>query len=199
MTSPLRQFYPQRRNNGTSPAGEASDPLASDGLLSRELFVRTLYVERKRTERSGRSFVLMMLESSKLLKRQGERAALHNVLLALSHSSRDTDARGWYKEGSTIGVIFTELGADVDGRGVAAALLTKVTTALTASLTISQINEIRLTFHVFPEDLDRQGESGDKKSKFYDDLLYETAPKPLPRAAKRFMDIAGSLFALLFG
>ena len=76
----------------------------------------------------------------------GDRTALQNVLVALSHSSRDTDTKGWYKQGSTIGVIFTELGADADGRAVAAALLTKVTKALTASLTISQINTTRQSF-----------------------------------------------------
>ena len=173
--------------------------MAIHGLLPREIFAHTLYVERKRTERSGRSFVLMLLESSKLLKLEGDRAALNNVLLALSQSSRDTDAKGWYKEGSTIGVIFTELGTDVDGRAVASALLTKVTRALTTALTIGEINEIRLTFHVFPENSDHQGESVDSKSKFYDDLLYATAPKRLPRAVKRFMDITGSLLALLVG
>jgi lipopolysaccharide/colanic/teichoic acid biosynthesis glycosyltransferase len=170
-----------------------------EGLLPRELFVHTLYVERKRTERSGRSFVLMLLESSKLLRLEGDRAALQDVLLALSASSRDTDTKGWYQEGAVIGVIFTELGADADGQAVANALLTKVTNALTATLSIGQINEIRLTFHVFPENLDQQGESSDKKSRFYDDLLFQTAPKRLPRAAKRFMDIAGSLCALSVG
>jgi lipopolysaccharide/colanic/teichoic acid biosynthesis glycosyltransferase len=47
--------------------------------------------------------------------------------------------------------------------------------------------------------LDQQGESVDSDSKFYDDLLFETPPKRLPRAAKRFMDVAGSLSALVFG
>ena len=177
----------------------ASDPLSGGALLPHELFAHALYVERKRTERSGHSFVLMLLESSALLKPAGDREALRNVLLALAHSSRDTDTKGWYKEGSTIGVIFTELGADVDGHAVAAALLAKVGNALTATLTISQINEIRLTFHVFPENWDRQGESVGTQSKFYDDLLYEKAPKPFPRAMKRLIDIAGSLLALLFG
>src|SRR5580704_8816571 len=120
VTSPLRQSLAPHRS--ISPAERSSDPMAVDGLLSRDIFAHTLYIERKRTERSGRSFVLMLLESSQLLKLEGDRAALHSVLLALAHSSRDTDARGWYKEGSTIGVIFTELGANVDGHAVASAL-----------------------------------------------------------------------------
>jgi lipopolysaccharide/colanic/teichoic acid biosynthesis glycosyltransferase len=161
-------------------------------------FARALYVERKRTERSGRSFVLMLLESTVLLRPEGDHQALEKVLSALSCSSRDTDTRGWYTEGSTIGVIFTELGVDVDGRVVAAALLTKVTKALTTTLTIHQINEIRLTFHVFPEDWVKRDPVSHTESSFYDGLLYETAPKRLPRIAKRVMDVAGSVLALVF-
>jgi hypothetical protein len=171
--------------------------VASYGILSQELFTRALYVERKRTERSGRSFVLMLLQSSRLLRPNSDHQALEKVLLALSRSSRDTDTRGWYKEGSTIGVIFTELGADADGRAVADALLTKVTKALTNTLTVSQINEIRLTFHVFPENWDKLSIEGESEPGFSDSLLYETTPNRLPGLAKQSMDMVGSSLALL--
>src|SRR6185295_6171313 len=97
-----------------------------------------------------------------------------------------------------IGVIFTELGADVDGRAVADALLTKVTKALTSTLTISQINEIRLTFHVFPENWDKRGPVSGTESSLYDDLLHDATPKRLPRIAKRVIDVVGSALALVF-
>jgi lipopolysaccharide/colanic/teichoic acid biosynthesis glycosyltransferase len=140
----------------------------------------------------------MLLESNKLLRPEGDLQALEKVLSALSRSSRDTDTRGWYAEGSIIGVIFTELGVDVDGRVVADALLTKVTKALTTNLTIRQINQIRLTFHVFPEDWDKRDRVDHTESNIYDGLLYQTAPKRLPRIAKRVIDVAGSLLALVF-
>lgn len=141
----------------------------------------------------------MLLESARLLKTGGDNQALEQVLLALSRSTRDTDTKGWHKEGSTLGVIFTELGADVDGRSVATALLTKVTNALTGTLSIGQINEIRLSFHAFPETWDKHSPADDQESDIYDDLLYEIAPKRVPRAAKRLMDIVGSLMALVIG
>ncbi|MGA2443259.1 MAG: sugar transferase [Tepidisphaeraceae bacterium] len=139
----------------------------------------------------------MLLESAKLLKPEGDEKALQKVLLALSRSTRDTDTKGWFREGSILGVVFTELGADLDGRNVISALLNKVTKALTGTLTISQINEIRLSFHVFPENWDKVSLGGDTKSDLYDDLLCENFPKKLPLAAKRLMDIVGSLFALI--
>lgn len=199
VTSPLRNTSLLRRGDGDSQAGRKSLPLETYGILPRELFARMLYVERKRTERSGRSFVLMLLESTKLLKPEGDHQTFAEVLLALSRSTRDTDTKGWYKEGSTLGVIFTELGGETDGRTVANALLTKVTKALSGTLTIGQINQIRLSFHVFPEDWDNRSPEDEAESGIYDDLLHENAPKRLPRAAKRMMDIAGSLLALTVG
>jgi lipopolysaccharide/colanic/teichoic acid biosynthesis glycosyltransferase len=192
---PLRLL---NRGNGNQHA-QTSVPVKSYGILSEEIFARTLYVERKRTERSGRSFVLMLLESAMLLKPDGDQQALERVLLALSRSTRDTDTTGWHKEGSTLGVIFTELGADMDGRSVANALLNKVTNALTGTLTIGQINEVRLTFHAFPEKWDKHIPADDKTLSIYDDLLFDTAPKRLSLAAKRLMDIVGSSLALLIG
>jgi lipopolysaccharide/colanic/teichoic acid biosynthesis glycosyltransferase len=194
VTSHLQQFSLRSPGNGTSHAGAAAE-----ALLSREFFAHTLYVERKRSERSGRSFVLMLLESSKLLRLEGDQTVLHNVLRALSQSIRDTDVRGWYQEGSAIGLIFTELGDNVERRAVAAVLLIKVTRALAETLTTSQLNEIKLTCHVYPEEFAHPDDSDGDKSGLYDDLLYETAPKRLPRAVKRFMDIAGSLCALILG
>ena len=197
MTSPLRTSLLDR-HNGNSHTVRTSVLAESYGILSQELFARTLYVERKRTERSGRSFVLMLLESTRLLNPKGDQQALDKVLLALSRSSRDTDTRGWYKEGATIGVIYTELGVDADGQTVAEVLLTKVTKALASTLSISQIDQIRLTFYVFPKDWDKLVPEDDIELGLYDGVLHETAPKWLSRLAKRVMDIAGSLLALLF-
>jgi lipopolysaccharide/colanic/teichoic acid biosynthesis glycosyltransferase len=197
VTSQLNPTSLLDRRNGNSRAAQNPVPMKSWEMLSQELFAHTLFVERKRTERSGRSFVLMLLESDRLLKPQGDRQTLEKVLLALSRSSRDTDTKGWYHEGSTIGVIFTEIGAHVDGQAVAAALLAKVTRALTGTLAISQINEIKLTFHVFPEDWDENSPDQGADPDFYDGLIHDTAPKPFPRLAKRLMDIVGSALALL--
>ena len=199
MTSPIRYTSLRHRRNGDSHATQTSILMEDYGILSRELFARMLFIERKRTERSGRSFVLMLLESTGLLKSEGDHHALEKVLLALSRSTRDTDPKGWYKEGSTIGVIFTELGAETDGRSVANALLTKVTKALTGTLTIGQINQVSLAFHVYPEDWDDNGSRGGIQPTLYDDLLRKAAPSRASLFIKRFMDITGSLAALILG
>lgn len=197
MTNPLRSHLMQR--SGENSRASISKLPALQGFLPRDLFVRTLYVERKRSERSGRGFVLMLLESAKLLKASLDRQTIEKVLLALSGSTRDTDIKGWYREDTIIGVIFTELGDEVDGRTVANALLGKVTGSLAACLTLDQINEIRISFHVYPEDWEKAGQGDEPDSGFYDDLLHEREPQRVPRAIKRSMDIAGSLLALIVG
>jgi len=155
-----------------------------------------LYLERKRAERSGRSFILMLLESVNLLRTECDRAAFHNVVKALSRSTRDTDILGWYKDGSIIGVIFTEVPANKDGKAVANALLSKVTAALSSTLSIKQIHQISLSFHVFPEDWDNEGPSDDIATELYDNLLHHTAPNRASLTIKRAIDIVGSSIAL---
>src|SRR4051812_43010706 len=92
-------------------------------ILDEKAFLRMLCLERKRTERSSRRFVLMLLESGSLLKTSKD-GSLDKILNTLSQSTRETDVKGWYKDGSVIGVIFTELG-DAEGKMVASALLTR--------------------------------------------------------------------------
>jgi len=152
-----------------------------------------LALERERTERSRRRFVLMLLESDNLLRGGNNEQTLGKVLESLHHSTQETDVKGWYKAGSVIGVIYTEIGA-ADGRSVAYDLLSKILEVLGRTLSIEQINQIRLSYHVFPEDWESGG-SADLA--LYPDLLNEPAGKRAARALKRCMDVVGSLAALI--
>jgi lipopolysaccharide/colanic/teichoic acid biosynthesis glycosyltransferase len=178
----------------------AHDVIALEGsysskLLAEDAFITMLCLERKRTARSQRRFVLMLLESGTLLKGGKNIETFDKVLCALSRSTRETDIKGWYKDGSVLGVIFTEIGA-AEGKSVANALLTKVTNALCSTLGIEHINEIRLSFHVFPEYSSEEGPGGPTDSTLYPDVERIKRNKT-SRLAKRAMDIMGSLFALI--
>ena len=155
-----------------------------------------LRLERKRTERSQRRFVLMLLDACGLVKEDESLETLHKVMAVLSHSIRETDIKGWYKDDSVIGVIYTELGS-ADGKTVANALMTKVTKALCTTLSIEQINEVKLSFHVFPEHSNGNGTGGPTDAVLYPDVQQPSDPKRVARVLKRSIDIAGSLFALL--
>jgi lipopolysaccharide/colanic/teichoic acid biosynthesis glycosyltransferase len=177
------------------PSGSTLAALAHPAFLDQDMFVTMLRLERKRTERSNRRFVLMLLDACGLLRADESRETFRKVISALSHSIRETDIQGWYKDDSVIGVIFTEVGA-AEGKSVASALLTRVTGALCTTLSIEQIKEVKLSFHVFPEHSDGDG-GGPTDSALYPDLEQTNDPKRQARLIKRSIDIAGSLFALM--
>ncbi len=139
----------------------------------------------------------MLLESTKLLRREGEGGTFQDVLTVLSRSTRDTDITGWYKADSTVGVIFTELGSDIDGKSVAGALLTRVSKALSDTLSIEQIHQLTIRFYVFPEKWKDGRPLGDIEAALYDELLHDTPPNRALLDVKRLIDIIGSSSVLL--
>jgi exopolysaccharide biosynthesis polyprenyl glycosylphosphotransferase len=168
-------------------------------FLPPDRFLRMLFLERKRSERSERPFVLMLLECTNLLRHE-DQGVFDRLLSTLVNSTRDTDVKGWYEEHSTMGVIFTELGSKADGKSVANALLSKVTSALASTLTINEIREIRIWLRVFPDNWDgRRGPIDDIESKFCDKVFNENAQHPFAKIVKRSMDIAVSLLVLSLG
>jgi len=164
-------------------------------LLAQEAFIRMLYLEQKRTERSRRRFVLMLLESASLLRPWNHGGVLDKILSALSDSTRETDIKGWYKDG-VIGIVFTEIGS-AEGSAVAHALLAKVTNALSGALNIEQLHELKLSFHVFPEMSDENGPGSPFDPALYPDVAQNGKAKKTLLQIKRLTDIAGSLLLLI--
>jgi lipopolysaccharide/colanic/teichoic acid biosynthesis glycosyltransferase len=169
-------------------------------ILPQDLFIRMLCTERRRSYRSGRRFVLMLLDPGRLIKsaRRGELMA--NVLQAVAQSVRDTDLKGWYEDGSIIGVIFTELGS-AENKAVVQALSNKVSSALYEHLSVEHTNEIRLSFHTFPEDWEDSDPTGSPASSSLKVVLAnDTNRQKSSMHLKRLLDITGSiaLMTLLF-
>ena len=159
--------------------------------------MRLLRMERKRTERSRRPFVLMLLESAGLFQPGAGDAALDKVLQVLAYSTRATDVTGWYREASAIGVIFTEIGPLDEASSVARILRNKLIQAISDALTLDEFNQIGLSFHVFPENWEERDPGRPTDSILYPDLARKLDPKRAQHLVKRAMDIAGSLLALV--
>jgi lipopolysaccharide/colanic/teichoic acid biosynthesis glycosyltransferase len=121
--------------------------------------------------------------------------AFRSFIDTLSETTRDTDIKGWYKEDSVFGVIFTEIG-NGDATAITKVLFDKVTDALWSTLRVDDINGIRLAFHVYPEVLPRSGDDGPPDLALYPDQLPEHDSKRLSRILKRAIDILGSSLAL---
>lgn len=165
---------------------------ASVDILDGHTFQRMLCLERKRSERSSRCFILMLLAC----RADGDEQVLEKTLRVLPHCTRETDITGWHKEGSEIGVIFTEIGSG-EGRVAANALRIRITEAL-GNVLSEDLSRINVSLHVFPEDSGKQdGPCDPVESPFYPDLVPEMNRRNTDRFLKRAMDIAGGCCALM--
>lgn len=175
----------------------AREPASAESILSEEHFHRMIRLERKRAERSGKPFLLMLLDAGKFLPNQKHGKVLENVLSALALSTRDTDVTGWYQQGSVVGIMFTEIAIDLK-KSILATMLLRVSSALRDCLTLEQFSQISISFHLFPEDWDdEQTPQHPKSSALYPDLKHEDNRRRTARVFKRGMDVCGSLAALL--
>jgi exopolysaccharide biosynthesis polyprenyl glycosylphosphotransferase len=151
-------------------------------------------VERKRSERSGRRLVLALLETTTLLPIDRS-PAIDKILASLSRTSRDTDIRGWYQDGTILGVLFTEI--ESSKTSIVDVLSRKVYRGLQDDLGTQQLSELKLSFYVFPDDCLEQGLRRAAFSILYPDLVQEVNSKRTPLVVKRCIDILGSLSLLM--
>src|SRR5882724_7476097 len=95
-----------RNGNYEANSGESSRAL----LLPEERFQRMLWRESKRSERSGKHLVLMLLDQRKGSEPPRNCRGLVQAAGALGAVIRDTDIAGWFDGNCVLGVIFTEFG-----------------------------------------------------------------------------------------
>lgn len=165
-------------------------------VLAEDLFRRILCWERKRAERSRKSFLLMLMDAGTILQANRKQRVLTRILSALSCSTRETDVVGWYREGAVLGVIFTEI-READRPALQSLASAKLSEALRASLGADGIEQIRISFHFFPEDWDKSSTSRLSDAKLYPDLFEPNEARKYCYLVKRAMDIVGSIVALL--
>lgn len=183
-------------------ATNSADPLldwlsaGSREVLTEEIFKRMIAIERKRTERSSEPFLLMLLEAGNHQGSEKDGKVLDNILSVLLLSIRETDVIGWYKDKSTIGVMFTGLGGD-DKNSILSSILTKVSTTLGAQLPSDQVGQVRISFHFFPDDWDHDNSGRPSNPSLYPDLLSPTKGKSYLLRTKQAMDVVGSGLLLI--
>jgi lipopolysaccharide/colanic/teichoic acid biosynthesis glycosyltransferase len=171
-------------------------PIEERGILNEGAFHRMISLERKRTERSRKPFLLMLLDMGNGLRSDNNNKALDKILLALSLSTRETDVTGWYKGNSVVGVMFTEFGAE-DRNTILSTMMTRVSETLRNNLSSQQFGLISISFHLFPEEWNHDIPQRPSNPTLYPDLARRDSAKKFFCAIKRIMDIVGSALALL--
>jgi exopolysaccharide biosynthesis polyprenyl glycosylphosphotransferase len=137
----------------------------------------------------------MLVDTGDTLASERNGKVLLQILNALAFATRETDVRGWYTRNLAVGVMFTEITLD-DKKQILSTMLDRVNEALRHHLTFEQFSQIKLSFHLFPEDWDHQTPDGPSNRALYPDLASGDGRKS-SRMMKRAMDVTGSLAALL--
>lgn len=180
----------------TNRKPQSQNLLDPQTVLSEEAFRRVIARERKRSERSHRPFVLLLIDTGRNMPVNGQGRVLLDILSALGGATRETDITGWYTESTVVGVMFTEI--DLENNAVLSTILSRIGAVLRDRLDSDQFNHIKFSFHVFPDDWSSEDQNMDRPSNptFYPDLEERQESKRVGRALKRLIDVLGSLSLL---
>lgn len=177
-----RQRTPTKRE--TWAVRQASDPIARPTVLQASSFESALVRERKRIERSDRSFALLLL-SVKPDVGLDPLLMWESISQSLAAVGRDTDILGWFQHGQAMGLILTEL---VSAEVMAASGIDiRIRRELSRRLSRSALSAVSIRLYA----------ASDIKGSFGDfEVTARQTHARAHRLAKRALDVAGSLALL---
>jgi len=174
--------------------GDAEQPTEIDSTFySAPHFHHMLRIERKRTERSKKPFLLMLIDISGLRPRQQCNSYVCDKIKPLLTScSRETDIRGWYEHNKVTGTIFTEM-ASLDENSIGG-IIQKLRKGINETLDADEVKKIKVSFHAFPEGIVNPTIVDELFNiTLYPDLSKSRLSTQSTSSIKRLMDIVGSL------
>ena len=155
-----------------SRSGKAQDTSAgSEYFFDEPDFNEMLNLERKRSQRSMKPLILMCLDISGLMK-PNLAYARSKLLKAFATGIRDTDVRGWYKRGSVVGILFTDI--ESASPSVREILFRRVMARLVSQIDPGELFKIKVIFLIYTEGK-AHGEAVDRfEMEYHKDLLEKT-------------------------
>lgn len=163
-------------------------------ILAEKAFRKLLSCEQKRAERRSRCLVLMLADIEAIRAADHTKKTLREIVSALSESSRETDVAGWYKDGSILGVVYTDYG-EKGPEAFTTLVQARFAESLKGRLLPKTIEKIRLTFHFLPTHGERPSVDQTPHATLNPDLLGEE--KRFSLFVKRVTDIAVSIVMLI--
>ncbi len=165
-------------------------------VINEELFRRVLIRERKRSDRSYQSLVLLLLGMENGLGDDSS-SIWETVIEALTAAKRETDVLGWFERRAVIGVILPEIRAS-DLANTREGLDARVRRELANRLGAEAADKFSIRLHVYLE----PKHAGDAERWRVNPLLYPERRSRWERrttydAIKRGLDVIGSLTLLV--
>jgi lipopolysaccharide/colanic/teichoic acid biosynthesis glycosyltransferase len=175
---------------------DGTNTLASCTLVDESLFNEILARERRRSDRSNQSFLLLCLGPRAPIARDWH-GALGKILEALATTRRGTDIAGWLEDQATIGVILP----GIDSAHLPATckgLEARLRRELAIRVDPEMLEKLSIEFHAYPE----PRHAGQRGHWAIDPILYPDlrAPRrrhPVADGLKRTLDVAISLGLLV--
>ena len=183
------------RRLSTDRSVRSQNPAPTSEILTEDIFRRMISLERKRSERTQRPFVLLLMDTGRNLPTEKNGRILLEILNALQAATRETDVMGWYESNSVVGVMFTEI--TPDNNLILSTILSRISDVLRGRLTNEQFSQIKFSFHLFPEEWDPTNPERPSNPTLYPDLHERNGSNWLSRGIKRLMDVTGSLVLLV--
>ncbi len=165
-------------------------------FVSEEEFRRMLCRERKRSERSRKHLLLMLVDCKGSTVRTTDKALMEKVAGVVATVIRETDLAGWFESESVVGAIFTELG-DAEASAAIKTIELKIAAGLHRNFKKDQVDKLQIAFYAFPDSWAGDGTGKSVSAPLYPDLLEEGEKKKTSLLIKRAMDIVGSGAALV--
>ena len=166
----------------------------TESIASERTFQESVRREVRRTERSGRPFLLALIKSDLYRGPHGGNTAAA-LAKAVKASIRETDWMGWYEDNKVLGIAFTEIGEGDTAR--IRLLIEKVSLALRRAVSPQEFEALQLVVRLFPEDRGWDETDGSEQGTYRDLHSKQTHPSP-GKMIKRALDVTGSLLAMLF-
>jgi exopolysaccharide biosynthesis polyprenyl glycosylphosphotransferase len=165
-------------------------------ILDEDSFQKMIAFERKRSERSGRFYALVLVGASDSAPAATRQNLVERVATVLTTLTRETDLTGWQKSGSVVGVIFADIPAP-EKNEVISAILARVTETLRENLKLEEFQQIFISNNCYPEDWELESSQRPSNPALYPDLDSRDRARRAAIVVKRMMDIVGSLVAFV--
>lgn len=171
----------------------ALDSLLDVTVIPEAAFIRMIRLERRRTERSGRQFMLVLI-SYEDIHANAESILLDHVVSAVSSVTRETDILGWYQHGTTLGILMTELGQT--NSLTVSTITKKILLAVQPAVSQDKFRKLSFQFRLFPQEVEKSSNGHDNHIHYPDLSRRHRSKYSSGHILKRGLDIAGSLLAL---
>jgi lipopolysaccharide/colanic/teichoic acid biosynthesis glycosyltransferase len=165
-------------------------------MLNEDGFVSMLYLERRRTERTQKRFVLVLVDVSWLIADGQQGQTLQKIVAGICEITRETDVIGWYVENNVIGIIGTELG-DATPKLIRERFLEKLREVFEKGFGTESGSTMSVSFHFYPEDATDDDNVHSANIALYPELTRRAARRRFAFAIKRMIDIGGSAAAIV--